>query len=475
MASKKKLGCFVLLSLLFLLLVVFHGVAPQVITAQVNKRLPGLLNDTEASLGGLNYSLAAGLVNLRNLEIEQPEGFSGDPLLSLGSVTARVNLNSAMKKDPVVVPSIHVKNLSSVLILDTNGVINIQGLIPPTEEVAVDEVESAESSEETEESTEELAETEEAAEEAAPAPPVWVKKIELENIALDYSNELDGFKIRIEDLNFTVTDLQLTPIEGSEHTQIDGILSIPSERGTAKLRVLGTLGAIDPESTIPPPLRISVGLIGFNLDIADPFLAPSPAVAKNTLGGNGIDFQLNFRFDPSSDSDGSISGSYSMRTDRKQDYKGKLGGTLSAPELPFVKIFSNVLSNQVGRVFKVGGNIAQGGLQTVKGAADTAGAAVKGAGKTVGKFAGGALKTMKGVVTLNKEEAASGLKDATVGTVGEAAGTVVDTAGTAKDGVGDVAQTATGVDDQKKWWADIDTRVEEFESAANEWLEANPL
>jgi hypothetical protein len=173
--------------------------------------------------------------------------------------------------------------------------------------------------------------------------------------------------------------------------------------------------------------------------------------------------------------DQTITGRFHLATDGGHKLRGNPGGTVAKPQLPITGLISDLLGNQVGRVGKLGGNLAQGGVEAGKTVLKTGGEAVKGAGKTVAKFGGGILTTAKGVVTLDMDEAKSGLSDATVGTVGEAAGTVGKTAGTAAQGVKDTANTATGGDDLARWWAGVDQRVHAFESEVDTWFSSNPF
>ncbi len=100
---------------------------------------------------------------------------------------------------------------------------------------------------------------------------------------------------------------------------------------------------------------------------------------------------------------------------------------------------------------------------------------MKGSRGAVGGFAGGAFRTLKGVATLDKDEAMGGMKDATVGTAGNVTGTLTDTVGAAGSGLGSTVNVVRGKDQIEKWWNEVDTRKSAFDEQAEVWFTENPF
>jgi hypothetical protein len=452
--SKKPFGCLkFLFFLLIILLVVLHFITPPIIQQIVNSKLPEALN-TEASLGTVKLNLLTGTAGIKNLSIAQPEGFEGDALLNIKKFEVSVPVGAAIGRDPLIVKNLHLDGLDFRMITDTNQVANVTRLGPPPS----NEPEVIEESE------------------TPPPPPVWIQKLLLENITVAIEDLSKEWNLDIRDLRLEVTDLRIEHASDTGPGLISGTVSIVSPKSIAKLRLLAKVDSIYPSNPEQAPaLQLAMGLIGFDLDSISPFLAPSPTAAKTAIQGSGFDFILYAQVTPGATLlDQSIFGRYALTTDSGNTLKGKLGGTLQDPDLPFLNIAAQIFGNQVfGRVSSLGVNVAQGGLEAGKTVLKTGGEAAKGIGNTALKFGGGILKTGKGIVTLDGKEAMGGLKDATVGTVGEAANTVSKTAGTAAEGIGKTAGTVTGRDDKDAWWKNVPERQAAFEVDAKAWFEVN--
>lgn len=465
MSDRKTRGClktlFLGLLILVLLLVGFLIAGlPTVVNNVANKQLPAQLG-TEATLGSTGISLFGGRFGLNDLTIQQPEDFGGlmqGPLLSLDELKVVLPLGSAISQDPIEIESLHLSGLNLHLIQDTNQVLNVSTLGPvaPVEE------------------PEDLAE---AVSEPAPVPPVWLKKVLLENLRIAFRDEARDWNLDMSDITFELDNLQISEAQTDGPADVKGQIHFHSEKASGRLQLLGKIGVISPDRPEEvPTIQIAMGLIGFDLDLVEPFLVPSPSVAKTAFGGSGFDFHLFMQISPpTGEASQDISGSFKLITDRNHIIGDTLGGTVAKPVLPFTTLFANIMGNQFGRAVSMGGNVAQGGMEAGKAVGKTGAAAAKGVGKTVGGFAGGVFRTAKGVATLDKDEALGGMSDATVGTAKDAAGTVTDTAGTAGTGLADTAGTVTGSDDIAAWWQNVEQRQAAFEQLAMAWFEENPF
>jgi hypothetical protein len=454
---KPKRGCLkpVLLTL-FALLLLLHFITPIIAGRIANAELPKALN-TEASLGSISLNLLLGRSALHDLTIAQPASFEGDALVTLGELSFSASSRSALRRKPIIVRHLRVEDLSLNLISNAEGVLNISR-IGPTPAAASEAPEAL-------------------SEPATPAPPpaIWVQQILLENVDLAFRDLAKNWQISLEDLHFEIEDLRISGNPGEAPATFRAEVKIisPASRVPASVLMIGRIGTLHPDRPeSAPPIRFALGLFGFDLAAIDPFLAPAPAAAKATLGGSGIDFTLFFDLaEGPLLAEQPIRGRYDLTTDGGRSYRGTLGGTPDKPILPFMNIFSNLLGTQLGRLSDLGGNVAQGALSAAEGVADTGVAAVKGAANAVKGLGVGLFDAAKGVVTLDSEAALGGIKDATVGTVGNVADTVKDTAVAAGGAVSETFDTVRGSDDVKKWWEDPAPRRAAFEAEAGKWLD----
>ena len=453
--SKKKFGCLQtgILAVL-LLLVVLHFTISTIAVKVANKQLPDQLQ-TDAEVGNIDILLPLGKIGVQDLNISQPEGFGDGSLLKMNTFKIVVPPGKAIAGKPIEIRNLHLDGLHLNLISDTNQVMNVTTLGPPAKEEPVEETES----------------------ESAAPPPLWLQQLLFENIQVTFKDLAKEWEIELQDIRLDIQNLQVEYEADTGPGLVTGDVHFPNGRAMGKLKIRAKVGNITPSKPeTTPAIQLAMGLIGFDLDLVSPFLSPSPMVAKTAIGGSGFDFTLFLEIQPgNTPEEQKIGGKFELSTDGGHVTNDSLGGTLAEPVLPFTSLFADILGNQFGRITKLGGNVAKGGLEAGKAVADTGVAAVKGVGKTVGGFAGGVLKTAKGVVTLDKDDVVGGMKDATVGTAGDLANTVKDTAGTAGSGLKDTAGAATGSTDVEAWWSEIDNRMSEFDTAVNEWFEENPF
>ena len=465
--KSKRWGCLKIgLIVVVVLLVVLHFATPAIVKSAANRILPDALG-TDAHLENVQVGLIGGRIGVGGLRIAQPEGFPGEPLLELGTFRTAVPLGKALRQNPLTIKRLHVDDLTLRLIQDAEGILNVTRLGPPPDEDVIEEPDPAE------------------------IPPVWIKHVLLENIRILFEAQNLEWLVEIHDLEFELRDLRIADTSGPhEPATFSGRLEIAGPEHPARLLLRGRVGPIHPEQPEQlPGLQLAVGLIGFNLDIIDPFLIRG---ARTTLGGSGLDFTMFLEIGPPGGNRGgnrggngdgerdgpesqSLYGSYLLSTDQGHAYAGELGGTVAQPHLPFLNLLGDIVGNQFGRITRLGGNVAEGGLEAARAAFDTGASALRGAADTARGAAGGIFRTARGVVTLDREEAVGGIRDTTVGTVTNVTGTVTSTVGTAASGLGRVANTALGYESVAAWWADLDNREELFLETAEEFFENRPF
>jgi len=458
----KKRGCLkVGLITLFSLLLVLHFTISFIAGNLANKQLPTLLQ-TEAEIGGIDISLLLGRIGLRDLHIAQPDGFEGDNVVTLDNLVVAVPLMKAIGRDPVEVRKVHLDGLDLNLIVDTKLVLNVTKLGPRPSKKPIDTIQKEE----------------ETVAKASEPIPLWLKKVLIENVNLHFKDlERDGWEFHIQDIRLEMENIQVDYDSGEGPALIKADLIFPGGHKDGKLKLLAKVGTITPTKPQQvPPIQLALGLFGFDLDLLEPFLVPSPTVAKTAFGGGAFDFILYFTLDAGDDpATRNISGKFNLTTDKGTKITNKLGGTLAEPKLPFTTLFADILGNQFGRIIKLGGNVAKGGLEVGKAVADTGITAMKGVGKVATGLIGGVFKSAKGIVTLDGEAAMGGLKDATLGTASNVISTITGTAGAAADGVGSTTGAVSGSTQSKTWWSKVDERMLVFEEGANQWFEENPF
>ena len=447
---KKRFGCLkVFLLLVLLFFVAAHFATPGLVRNVANRLLPEAVN-TEAHLEKVFLNLFSGQAGIGGLYIQQPEGFEGDPLVELSSFSTSASLLSAIRQNPVIINRVDLEKLTLRLMLNEDGVLNLTRL-GDIEKVEEEDPEPGE------------------------VPPVWVKKMVLSQIEILFQDQAREWNLAVEDAYFELNDLRVANATGAEGpAEFQGSLQLRGPNVNAQLKLMGKVGMILPDQPDrAPPMQLALGLIGFDLDIVDPFLVRG---ARTALGGNGFDFILFMEIgEGEGPAEQTLYGSYAIGTNENHAYAGELGGTLEKPVLPFLNILGDIVGTQFGRITRLGGNVAEGGIEALRGAMETGGTAVRGAADTVRGAAGGVFRTARGVVTLDREEVTGGVRDATVGTVTNVTGTVTGTVGAAAGTLGRTAGATLGHHASERWWDGVDERMALFEENAQAWFENRPF
>lgn len=178
----------ILLAVLIVVIVVFTSFFLSPIAVRVaNKQLPEILG-TEASVESISVSLLRGRAALGGLQIAQPEGFEGEPVIELKNASAEVSLISLVFR-PIRVTAITVDSPRVRLIRSREGLLNAEALIPPADPDAEEK-------------------------EGGPPPAIILEKLVVRDILFslkDLANPGRETVTSIENLDFELEHLRIYP------------------------------------------------------------------------------------------------------------------------------------------------------------------------------------------------------------------------------------------------------------------------
>ncbi|MBT3191738.1 MAG: hypothetical protein HN341_04215 [Verrucomicrobia bacterium] len=421
------------------ILIVLRVAIPVVGIAVANHILPGILG-TEASVDSLDMILTRGRMSISGIRIDQPKGFEGGPLFSLGSTTVDFNVPSMWRR-PLTVESVTINSLEINIIRDTNGVLNVATLAGGSDTNAPAEVPEADPAEtDLEPSTP-----------SGNATAIAVEQTRVRNLSVSYSDfTYDPPLIaHIAECNLSATNVLFDPSSTAEELISTLELTAVLKQEGMHDGFVGIVGRLGTLSTNAPGTVAAVRIVGLELD---PLGGVVPTGVAGTLGGSCVDAYVDLAMAVD------ILDCRAKVKTEDNTAPFAVGGTPTEPVIDK----STALFNLVGRPGAlVGGvvtDVGSAGVEVSGAAAKTTLSAGKGVFKMAGSLGKGVYKTAKGVATADLGEIGDGLKTATVGTVSEGVNTVVDTASTAAKGVGDTATAAIGKDDTDAWRAGCEAR-----------------
>lgn len=446
-------GLIVLVALVFILLPLVGGpVAGGIASGALNGRV---------TVGRLSVNPLTGHLRIADVSVQQPPPFDTDQnLLTLESLSGKVSVASLFG-GPVRVRHVAVDELIVNVQRDTNGVLNVEALIP---EEADPEAEAEEEAVE-EEPAEETGSGEVDDE---PMKTIAVmEKVEVRNIRVYYRDEAlanDPVMIAVDPLELTIENLDVVTGTIPPSPPLNGRMELraflkPEPGATAPLGVLARVG---PVGSGVPDARAAVRLVGLDLAFIEPLLPPG---VVTTIGGRVIDVAINAATQPTN-----LAVALELRT-ASAVYKASVKGPPDQPEVNMGEAFANVLNRFGGVIGNIGGN-------TLKAGAKVAGAAVKVAGdtgKNVGKLAfnlgAGIGKTASGLLKGDLKSAGTNLLGTVEGAAKDATSTVTDAAGAAASGAGEAVGSATGGEMHKAWDAGAGARWSNAWVRADAWVE----
>ena len=449
----KIIGIIVIV--VIVLVVIILAVMPSVATWFVNNRSDRFVN-AEVTLDDIDLNLLRGRLTVEGLHVGQPEGFEGDALFDLARLHVDFSMASLFNP-PLVVGAIEVEQPAVHVIKDSNGVMNVASLVkaPPAREPAVEPVPA-------------VAEAEPEGEPATP-PAVTLLRLQVDGLTARYEDHSLGDEpvdVTLGDLMLLLQDVRFD-VAGAGEPILPGSMDMTARimrDGLPDAR-LGAAARIGVLGTNVPAVNAVLRLSGFELASIGEMLVPGIA---QVLGGSSLDVYADAIVSPDV-----------LDVDARLVTAGtslgiSVGGTLDSPEVNLGAI-AGLLASRVGdAALGAVGNVGAAGGQAALAAGETALAVGKGAGKIVGAMGSGLFGALKGAATGDLGAIGDGLKQTTVGAVGEAVSAVTNATMTAADGLGDAAGATIGMDTAAKWREETDTRWEDEWTSARKALGSLP-
>jgi AsmA family len=429
----KLLGWTVLVGVV--LVAVILVALPSVAVKLVNSKAGDFVN-AEVSLKNIDLNLFRGYVEIEGLQVGQPKGFEGDPLLELAHAHVKLDVGSLIKQ-PIVVSDIVVEGLSANIIKDASGVMNIEKLAKASQE------------------PKEAKPKKEEAKPSGEPPAVALDSLLINNLQVRYVDASfggdDPLDVGMSNLVLKVTNI-LFDTSAKPVPVLPGRVELTSNvtQGKALDAHLGVIARLGVLGTNTPAVNAGVRLAGLDLEVIDPVLPLGIGTSLSAvLGGSCLDVEANV----------------SMAGDVRDIEAVLVNKSIRLP-LPTEGGFDNIVTDLgkllavrlAGQVAGVAGNVGSAGVEVAGTAVKSIGAVGKGVGNIVGNIGGGLLNIGKGAIEGDIKAVGSALKDTTVGSVQEVVSTVTDTAVTAVSGVGDAAGKGLGLASAEEWRMNAATR-----------------
>lgn len=92
----------------------------------------------KANIGKVEFDAVEGVAVVRSLQVDQPPGFEGDPLLVLERLMAQVDIPSILGGEGLWIRAVELEGLDSRLVKDSGGALNVAALAASQEDAAPD-------------------------------------------------------------------------------------------------------------------------------------------------------------------------------------------------------------------------------------------------------------------------------------------------------------------------------------------------
>ncbi len=399
-----------------------------------NAQLPGLLG-TPAAVQNVHVSLARGTISISGLAIDQPDGFEPGRLARLGTFSVRIDLAS-LRSDVVTIQSLSLDGLALNVIKDAHGVMNVQRLGPP----ASDKPEPAETV---------------GAKSASRVPGILVRTVDVRNVSITYQDLTQAGRpltITLDPVSLALTNLVIAPagvstgLPGEAWAVIEGRIA-QSPYSNACLLAAARLG---PVTTGIPDVNAVLRLVGFELSTAGPLVPPG---AAGTIGGDAMDVSASLALCTNL-----LDCQIVLRTIAGHVLSLPIGGTPDQPEIDKTAVLFSAFGRLGGGVGNLVGGVGGAGLSVLTGAGQAVGSVAAGAGGAVMSVGKGLFQTARGAASGDLSHMAGGLKQTTLGTVGEAAGGVTGAGSNIVSGARDAGSSAVGGPVAARWRATVPDR-----------------
>jgi len=304
--------------------------------------------------------------------------------------------------------------------------------------------------------------------------PIRIHKIDLKNFSLAYTDNSDPAKplnVAVEKLYVDLSDFSMhtTEKENEQHWKPTLVQTgFKVNQGVDRMPAyFDAFAKLDLAGEGIPTTTGVFRLTGFKFETISPLI---PQGTETAIGGSAFD--LSTVWSISADL---LDVAIVLISNRGTQTTATIGGTPQSPQFRGSELLLNIAGRPAQFITGLTGDVFDGGMDLLSGATDTAGELARGAGRSVMGFGSGLLNTGRGLITGDLDSIEKGLKEATVGTVGNVAGTVSGTTSTARDSVGRAVDTSTGGGRTSSWRDSITKRHDIFLAEGKEWLKTSPF
>jgi len=443
----KPSGClkFVLwfVGIILLILFIIIGVATFVISDialnMINEKAPQELH-TEFHLAKLKLRLLRGYVGIAGLHIGQPEGYGTNALIDLHKLDVKVSLKS-LTTDKIVIKSVHLQSAKINLIKTSNGVMNVEALIP------ADETTNKTTSGGTKSAKSEVQEPMEAPSIDKKVVKVLIKTIKLDKCQITYTDHTlsdPPLSLTLAEIDITLHNLLVDPNAIAESIK-PAILNISAHmlQPGKEDALIGGDAHIGPVGGDIPNINAALVISGVELSTFGNLVPPG---VPQALGGNAFDLGIKLAL-----ATNVLNCNLKLEMIAGNTHNLHISGTPTNPIVEKSGILFGVVTRFGGGLGHAVGNLGGASVDLAGTAVGTVGNVGKGAFNAVGTLGKGLLQTTKGVVTADLGDITEGMTQSTVGTVSETAHAVTDTRKGVVDGVSQAGSTSLGGKTAEKW------------------------
>jgi len=397
---------------------------------------------------------ARGSLVLRDVQVDQPRGFSGDTVLAWPEFKVDFVVDSlAGPRITIEQADLHKPRVHLAFDKDRRG--NISVLMPkatPSSEEASAEKKMGPPEDRSDEGTR-----------------IQVRKFAIEDLGFaftDSSYEKKPLDVRFEGVDLELANLTYDPAADQEK-KLPGTLRLTGRRVQKPFAdaLVGLYARIGVLGEGIPSLNGSIQMGGIELE---PLSHVLPTGTEQAVGGDAVDTSVDLALAADT-----LDCTVKVKSIGGSTLSLGIAGTPEEPEVDASNAIFLIYARSGGAVGNVVGKFGGAGLETADTAARSVKVMGKGTAKTLGSAGGGLFHTAKGVATADVDKIGGGLKKTTAGTVKEGVGTATGTVGEVKDGAVDVGTASIGAQQAKAWrdatqerwakaWRNAQTRVDKM-------------
>lgn len=402
-------------------------------------------DDTSRTVVGcdkLRYDMAAGELEIREFAVAQPQKFGPGVMLLVPQARLRLDFDSGPGVFSVL--GAEARGVKLVAAIDSNNVSNLESLWTKSAGASGNAPGAAG-----------------AAPDSAVGSVLLVDDVSVKDAAIEFSDQtMPRGKLRVytKGLEAAADSLQFGGGESRFKSPGSIMLTGNIRQGTKADAFLGLYMRSGPFAGGVPAMNAVIRLGGLELETVAQAL---PRGAQELIGGDAVDFSVDLSFYPDLLDCLLVArpvggGSLPLRISGPP---GKLNFDRSSA---LFLVFGGLIG-RVGGVFNRAGDTGRAAFQTVYGATMDLG---RGAGRIIETAGGGVVAAAKGIASADAKGAASGLVQATWGTVAKTVGTLWDTGRNVIGGAGRIHSATTGGRHGEEWRADA------YKRWSRDWQEA---